>query len=367
MAKDIYAARRRKLLRKLKSEKLGGMLVTHELNVTWLTGFRGDSTWLIISRDDCILISDSRYTTQIENECPGLDMNIRSNKVSIVDATAKVLNGLDIQSLAYESDYLTVQTFEEISSAVDSVELAPLPKVLIELRAVKDASEIQEIRDAVEQAERGHAVIRASLLPGQTELEIAHNLEHAMRGFGAVGVAFDPIIAVGRQAALPHARPGQQRIKDDPILLTDWGAESSGGYRSDLTRTYMIAGKITKKFEKVYRTVLKAQLEAIQKIRPGAKCADVDRAARKVIDEAGYGKYFGHGLGHGIGLFIHENPRFSPISKDVLEAGMVVTVEPGIYMPDWGGIRIEDDILVTKEGYEVLTSVPKSLEETLIG
>jgi len=367
MPTDIYAARRKKLLRKLKSKKLGGMLVTNETNVTWLTGFRGDSTWLLISPKHCLLISDSRYTTQIENECPGLEMYIRKNTVKISDAAAVTLKSMNIHTLAYESDALTVKTFEEISSALKLVELVALPGVLVDLRAIKDATEIQEIRDAVDQAQRGHAVIRASLLPDQTEMEIAHNLEHAMRSFGAVGVGFDPIIAVGLQAALPHARPGQLKISDNDLLLTDWGAESAGGYRSDLTRTYVTGKKISKKFEKIYKVVLKAQLTAIKKIRPGAKCADVDKAARTVIDQAGYGDFFGHGLGHGIGLNIHENPRFSPLSEDILEPGMVVTVEPGIYLPDWGGIRIEDDILVTKDGHEVLTSVPNSVEDMLIG
>lgn len=367
MAVDRHAVRRKKLLRKLKEEKLPGMLVTNELNVTWLTGFRGDSTWLLVSPKECILISDSRYTTQIENECPGLEMHIRSNRVKMPDALAEVLKQTKLHTLAYESDHLTVDTFQELSSAVKLVELVEFPGVLIDLRAVKDPAEILEIRNAIDHAERGHAVLRASLLPGQSELEIAHNLEHTMRGFGAVGVAFAPIIAVGRQAALPHARPGNLKVSDADLLLTDWGAESAGGYRSDLTRTYMTGKKITKKFAKIYEVVLKAQLEAIGKIRPGAKCVDIDHTARKVIDQAGYGKYFGHGLGHGIGLNIHENPRFSPISEDVLEPGMVVTVEPGIYQPDWGGIRIEDDVLVTKDGFEVLTSVPKSLEDTLIG
>jgi Xaa-Pro aminopeptidase len=367
MTVDRYAARRRKLLRKLKEEKLPGMLVTNETNVTWLTGFRGDSTWLLISPKDCILLSDSRYTTQIENECPGLDIHIRSNRVKMPHAAEEVLKKTKLSTLAYESDHLTVDTFQELSSAVKLVELVEFPGVLIDLRAVKDRSEIQEIRDAIDQAERGHAVLRASLLPDQTELEIAHNLEHSMRGFGAVGVAFDPIIAVGPQAALPHARPGNLKVSDADLLLTDWGAESAGGYRSDLTRTYVTGKSISKKFAKVYEVVLKAQLAAISKIRPGARCVDIDTAARKVIDQAGYGKYFGHGLGHGIGLNIHENPRLSPISEAVLEQGMVITVEPGIYLPDWGGIRIEDDVLVTKDGHEVLTSVPKSLEDTLIG
>jgi Xaa-Pro aminopeptidase len=367
MPTDVYTPRRNKLLREIKQRDLRGMLVTDEKNVTWLTGFRGDSTWLLISPKQTLLISDSRYSTQIENECPGMEMHIRDNRVTLVDAVANVVGKSALGNLGYESDQLTVAAFEKLRESLPTVEFAGLPGVIVDLRAIKDASEIVELRNAVEQAQRGHAVIRASLRPEQTEREIAHNLEHAMRGFGAVGVAFAPIIAVGRQAALPHARPGDRQVSADPILLTDWGAESSGGYRSDLTRTYFVGRKMTKKFAKIYEAVLNAQLAAISKICPGANCAEIDRTARKVIEESGYGKRFGHGLGHGIGLNIHENPRFSPISKDVLEPGMVVTVEPGIYLPDWGGIRIEDDVLVTKEGCEVLTSTPKSLEEAQIG
>ncbi|HSG71861.1 MAG TPA: Xaa-Pro peptidase family protein [Planctomycetaceae bacterium] len=367
MSTEIYVPRRKKLLKEIKQRGLHGMLVTDERNVTWLTGFRGDSTWLLISPNLTLLVSDSRYTTQIENECPGMEMHIRTNRVTLADAFAEVVGKTSLRNLGYESDQMTVATFEQIGSTIPSVEFAEMPGVIVNLRAIKDATEIAELRDAVDQAQRGHAVIRAALRPEQTELQVAHNLEHAMRSFGAVGVAFDPIIAVGQQAALPHARPGNRKIGDDPVLLTDWGAQSAGGYRSDLTRTYFTGKKMTKKFAKIYEIVLKAQLAAISRIRPGAKCVDVDSAARNVIEKAGYGKNFGHGLGHGIGLNIHENPRFSPISKDLLHPGMVVTVEPGIYLPDWGGIRIEDDVLVTKDGHEVLTVTPKSLEDTQIG
>lgn len=367
MSSANHLARRRKLLRELKRRGLDAMLVTSEPNVTWLTGFRGDSTWALVSPKQTILISDSRYTTQIENECPGLDAHIRDNRTQMHDAAAEILAAAKLRNLGYESDHLTVAAFEQLRTAAKLVELVGLPGLLVDLRAVKDASEIAEIRLAVDQAERGHAVLRASLRPEQTEREVAHNLEHAMRGFGAEKAGFAPIIAVGKRAALPHARPGDVRIGESDLLLTDWGAESAGGYRSDLTRTYVTGRKVSKKFEKIYSIVLKAQLAAIAKIKPGARCADVDAAARKVIGDAGYGDFFGHGLGHGIGLVIHENPRFSPISKHVLEPGMVVTVEPGIYLPDWGGIRIEDDIYVTKEGHEVLTSVPKSLDDVQIG
>jgi Xaa-Pro aminopeptidase len=186
-----------------------------------------------------------------------------------------------------------------------------------------------------------------------------------MRRFGARGAAFPPIVAVGAQAALPHAHPGRRRISEAGFVLIDWGAATFGGYKSDLTRV-LVTGKIPPKLEKIYRVVLKAQQEAIQKIRPGAKCSDIDTAARNVIEAAGFGKNFGHGLGHGIGLNIHEGPRFAPISEDELKPGMILTVEPGIYLPHFGGVRIEDDVLITKSGHEVLSSVPKRFEEIVL-
>ncbi len=231
--------------------------------------------------------------------------------------------------------------------------------VWLRMREVKDATEIAEIRTAVEQAQRGLQCLRASLMGTMTELQAAHDLEHAMRRFGGLKAAFEPIVAVG--PALPHAQPGHSRIDEADFVLIDWGSTSSGGYRSDLTRV-LVTGKIPPKLEKVYNIVLEAQRAAIEAIRPGIACKDVDAVARDIITKSGYGKRFGHGLGHGIGLDIHEGPRFSPISESVLKPGMVVTVEPGIYLPGWGGVRIEDDVLVTRNGHEVLTSVPKDFD-----
>lgn len=186
-----------------------------------------------------------------------------------------------------------------------------------------------------------------------------------MRQFGAARASFDPIVAVGERAALPHARPGSNRVSSSDFLLIDWGAATHEGYKSDLTRVF-VTGKILPKLEKIYRVVLKAQRRGISKIRPGVCCCDVDAAAREVIEQSGYGKNFGHGIGHGIGLDIHEEPRMSPVSKTVLKPGMVVTVEPGVYLPGWGGVRIEDDVLVTRDGHKVLTSVPKEFEDAVL-
>jgi Xaa-Pro aminopeptidase len=194
-----------------------------------------------------------------------------------------------------------------------------------------------------------------------TELRVAHELEHAMRRLGALRASFEPIVAAGRRSALPHARATAAPIGAGGFVLVDWGASDVSGYKSDLTRL-IATDKISPKLAKIYRVVLKAQRRGIEVVRPGAKCADVDAAARAVITNSGYGKNFGHGLGHGIGLEIHEGPRVNPRSEETLAPGMVITIEPGIYLPGWGGVRIEDDVLVTRDGFEVLSTLAKELE-----
>lgn len=365
MADNRFAKRRAKLIRNLKKEKVDALLVTNFTNVTYLTGFSGDDSYLLIGPDQTVLISDTRYAIQLEEECPDVETHIRTNRVQIMEATGKVLGKAKLSKLAIESDSMTVSDLEKLNEQVKSLEVVPLSGMVETLREIKDAAEVASIREAVEQAERGFAVLRASLVGTMTELSAAHDLEHSMRQFGAKNAAFAPIVAVGPRAALPHANPSTVTIQEDEFVLIDWGAESAEGYRSDLTRV-LVTGKISTKLEKIYRVVLKAQLRGIKAIRPGARCCDVDKAARSAIEQAGYGKRFGHGLGHGIGLNIHEGPRLSPTAETELKPGMVVTVEPGIYVPGWGGVRIEDDVLVTRDGCEVLTSVPKEFEQTII-
>ena len=201
-------------------------------------------------------------------------------------------------------------------------------------------------------------------MPEATEREIAHELESQVRKFGGRGLSFPPIIGAGPRGALPHATPTDARVGDHPFTLIDWGAWDHL-YASDLTRM-VVTQPPSKRFVKVFNTVLEAQLAGIEAIRAGVTCESVDAAARDVIKKAGYGPKFGHGLGHGLGMEVHESPRLSRNQKMKLEAGMVVTVEPGIYMPGWGGVRIEDDVLVTKTGYELLSDVPKTLEDSLL-
>lgn len=349
-----YSSRRQRLRRRF-AKLAPAMLVTGELNVSYLTGFSGDSSWLLLTADRELLISDFRYRIQLEEECPGLETVIRGTRVPIHEAAGELIRQLALKSVAIESHLLTLETHRQIQAAA-GCELVEASGLVEQLRTVKDAGEIAEIREAVALAARGFNYLQAVLGPEMTERELAYELEHAMRRFGAAGVAFPPIIAVGDRGALPHYRPGTIKIREADTLLVDWGAQTHRGYKSDLTRT-LVTGKKSKKFEQIYAIVLEAQLRAIAQIRPGALCNEVDAAARDFITQSGYGKQFDHGLGHGIGLFIHEQPRLSPVSTQTLEPGMVVTVEPGIYVPGWGGIRIEDDVLVTRDGCEVLSAV----------
>ncbi|WP_339728576.1 Xaa-Pro peptidase family protein [uncultured Gimesia sp.] len=361
MSKDYLAARQKKLISQLKRIGAEALLVTSETNVTYLTGFSGDSSYLLIGKGLTVLISDGRYSTQLEEECPGLDVYIRKATESMTVALEKVLKKSHLPKLGFESHVVTCDLLDALSSLTPAVQWIPVSGLIEELRMIKDASEIQEIREAVSQAQRGYEVLRAILTEEMTELQAAHELEHAMRRFGARQAAFDPIVAVGARAALPHAMPTEKRIGEAPFLLVDWGAMTQNGYRSDLTRM-IVHGRTPAKFEKVYQTVLKAQVAAIKAIRPGVLCSEVDQTARDVIQKAGFGKHFTHSLGHGIGLDIHEGPRLGGNISTELKPGMIVTVEPGIYLPGWGGVRIEDDVLVTRTGHEVLTNVPKDFE-----
>lgn len=365
MSKDYLAARQKKLISQLKGIGAEALLVTSETNVTYLTGFSGDSSYLLIGKSQTVLISDGRYTTQLEEECPGLDVYIRKATESMTTALEKVLKKAHLPKLGFESHVVTCDLLDALSGLTPAVQWIPASGLVEELRMIKDASEIQEIREAVSQAQRGYEVFRAMLTDEMTELQGAHELEHAMRRFGARQAAFDPIVAVGERAALPHAMPTQKRMGESPFVLIDWGAMTQKGYRSDLTRI-VIHGRTPAKFEKVYQTVLKAQVAAIKAIRPGVLCREVDQTARAIIQKAGFGKYFTHSLGHGIGLDIHEGPRLGGNIATELKPGMIVTVEPGIYLPGWGGVRIEDDILVTRTGHEVLTSVPKDFDSAML-
>jgi Xaa-Pro aminopeptidase len=361
---DRHAQRRDKLRSLIRQAGADAILVTGEINVTYLTGFTGDSSYLLLAGQREIVLSDARYEQDLQQECPGLDLEIRRPPVKMTEWVERVVGKAKPKKLAIEADSLTVGQFDQFAKVLPAVELLKTSGLVEQLREIKDKDEIEEIRQSIHLAERAFAALRAGLRLDQTEREIAHNLEHQIRLLGGRGCAFPPIVAVGPQAALPHARPGWRRIEESPFVLVDWGAVGRL-YHSDLTRV-LVTGKISPKLQAIYEVVLRAQQAAIDQIGPNRVMEDVDAAARRVIEEAGYGPKFGHGLGHGIGLQIHEAPRLAQNEKRPLKPGMVVTVEPGIYLPEWGGVRIEDDVLVTRSGSEVLTHVAKNFAECVV-
>jgi len=358
---DRTPHRRDKLTRAFKSDQLDALLISAASNVRYLTGFTGEDATFLLTRDRAIVISDGRFTTQLEQECPDLEHSIRPVGRQMSGAIADVVDKLGVRRLGFEPSALTVAEFESLRSALPTVEFLATPHRVEALRTIKDKDEVAEIRQAIEMAERAFAMLRAGLRGQDSEKDTADALEGYLRRCGASSASFPPIVAVGPRAALPHAQPtATARIDQADFVLVDWGATASP-YKSDLTRV-LVTGKVTSKFEKVYRTVLAAQERGIAAIRPGVKARDVDAEARSVIEDAGFGRFFTHGLGHGLGLDIHEAPALRKESDVRLQPGMVITVEPGIYLPGWGGIRIEDDVLVTPDGCEVLTHVPKSLD-----
>lgn len=362
-AADRHAERRERLRHVLRKLEADSLLVTKFTNVTYLTGFTGDDSYLLVWGSGELMISDGRYSLQLDKECPGLKRYLRPPGGAMAEAVAKAVRRVGIQRLAIEAGSMTVELRETLAEALPGAAICHSRGVVESLRRVKDKWEITELRQAIRLAERGFEALRTSLRPEMREKEAADELEYRMRRFGARGASFPTIVAVGARAALPHARAEQERLDAAPLALVDWGA-NGGLYQSDLTRI-LVTDRISPELKKVYGVVLKAQLKAIAAVRPGVEAAQVDRVARRVIDEAGYGRYFGHGLGHGLGLEVHEEPPLNPASRMVLEPGMVITIEPGIYLPGRFGVRIEDDVLVTKDGHEVLSALPKEFEQAV--
>lgn len=364
MANTVPADRRTRLRRLVRKTGADGMLVMDPANVTYLTGFTGDSSYLFLTPRDAVMVSDGRYTQQLSEECPDLDTEIRPPGVEILPTVVKTARTLKVARLAIEAASMTVAFGAELSDQLPQLAIEPTKSLVEQLREIKDREEIAQIRAAIELAERAFAVIRAGLRPECTEKQVAADLEYQVRLFGGRGCSFTPIVAVGPRGALPHARLSNHQILESDFLLVDWGARGEL-YVSDLTRV-LVTGRISPKLERVYGVVLQAQQAAIDAVRPGATLETIDAVARRVIEQAGFGKFFSHGLGHGIGLEVHEGPRVAPKQDRPLKAGMVVTIEPGIYLPQWGGVRIEDDVLVTRTGCEVLSHVSKELGDCVL-
>jgi Xaa-Pro aminopeptidase len=363
---DIHAHRRNKLAHAVKHQGLHGLLVTNPVNVSYLTGFTGEASYLLVGaeQDFSLLVSDGRFTTQLQEECPGLELFIRLPNQRITIAAIQVLETTGWKTIGCESTHVTLAEFEEFSTILTTAQWKPTSGLVEQMRTRKDQSEIAEIKNAIGMAERALQKFLSSLSGKDNEKQLTDRMEMLLRNEGATHSSFPTIVAAGVRAALPHAPPTLQHLGGQELVLVDWGA-SGTFYKSDLTRTYAI-GKPTDQFRKVHQAVLQAQQRAIAAIKPGVTAQTIDAEARKSLQESGFLEYFNHGTGHGLGINVHEAPFLRPGQETPLEAGMVVTVEPGVYLPEWGGIRIEDDVLVTPHGAEVLTHVPRDIDSLVI-
>lgn len=356
---DHHVQRRDRLTQQLVQEGVDAFLISHPINVTYLTGFSGDSSFLVLTRGRAVLVSDKRFTEQIAEECPGLEASIRPPSQTVQDAVMKTVSQLGARSVGFESGHLCVSEFETLRDLVPSITWKAGRERVEQIRTIKDAAELAELREAVRFAESAFQTFTAKLKPDDNEKDLSDAMESYIRQAGGKCSSFSTIVASGERAALAHAPPTARQVGDAEMLLVDWGA-SGRFYKSDLTRV-LATRRISPKLESIYAVVLKAQEQALRAVRPGAKAHDIDAEARSVIEQEGFGEFFGHGLGHGLGLQVHEAPAIRQNSQTVLQPGMVFTIEPGIYLPGWGGVRLEDDVLVTPDGSEVLTHVSKEL------
>jgi Xaa-Pro aminopeptidase len=352
----------------IQAENLDGFLISNGKNRRYLSRFTGEDTQmdessgsLIITQNKLILATDSRYTEQARQEAPLYE--VVEYKTGLAKELPDILSGLSIRRLGFESSRLAVSQYEDIQKELREkgldIELVAARELTENIRAKKDEYEIDCTRKALAMAETAFVRVLEFIKPGMTEREVAWELEVRMRAEGADGMSFPVICASGPNSALPHAIPGDRIINANEPIVFDWGARYKG-YCSDTTRT-IVLGKPDDELKKIHQTVREAQLLAIEAIKAGANGKDVDRIARDHIEKTGYKDRFGHGLGHGTGLAIHEGPRLSPLSTSILAPGMIVTVEPGIYIPGWGGVRIEHQVVVREKGAEILNSLSTTI------
>ena len=344
----------------IKRKSADALLVTQPENRRYLSGYtatdlsiaESSGVLLIPGRGTPLLLTDSRYSLQAEKEATGFEVVLVRS--SLLGALKKMLPQLGIRRLLFESHYQLHATAVKLidMGQKQNIGMIPASGMVEKLRTVKSADEIEKIRQAVGLNELVFQEIYQNLIPGQTEREVAIAIESAMMRKGAEEPAFPTIVAAGPNAAVPHAIPTERAIKEGETVIIDMGLKLNG-YCSDMTRT-VVLGKPDKRIKEIIRLVRKAQRAALKTIKAGIPAREADRAARKIITDAGFGKCFGHGLGHGVGLAVHEPPSLNRMRRNKLQAGMVVTVEPGIYLSGWGGVRLENMVVVEEEGCTVL-------------
>jgi Xaa-Pro aminopeptidase len=334
---------------------LDALVVTNLVNVRYLTGYTGSNGVAVIGRDRRLFLTDFRYMTQAADQVAGFE--VAKGERDLLGDVAEAVSG----RVGFEDASLSVRKLERLRTLVaDSVELVPAGDRVEALRVVKEPAELNAVRTAAALADEALSAVLERGLGGRTEHEVAVDLEHQIRLLGAEAVSFEPIVASGAHGALPHAEPRPERIPADVLVTIDWGAKLDG-YCSDCTRTYATGDGVEDEALEVYELVRAVQQASVEEVRAGRGGKEIDAVGRATIDAAGHGEHYGHGLGHGVGLEVHEGPTLSPRSSDTLAAGNVVTVEPGVYVPGRHGVRIEDLVVVTDEGCEVLSSLPKQL------
>lgn len=358
----VVTERLARLRRRMKRQWYSAFLVTRPVDYFYLIGFTGEDSAVVVTGGGVHVITDRRFEASFTGECGWAQRWLREGTLS--EEIGRVCQHLRVRTLAVQSDHLTMRDHARIRTRTGRCKLVAATPILAELRCIKDPYDLARMRKALRVAEAAFEATRASIRIGQTELQIAARLEYEMKCRGASGPAFPTICAEGANAAHPHAHPGMRKVKRGGAILLDWGARV-GGYCSDLTRMVFI-GSLPRRIGSLYRIALTAQQRAIAAVRPGATMRDVDAVARHCVADAGYGDAFKHGLGHGLGLEVHEAPSLSWRSTETLVAGMVVTVEPGIYLPGVGGVRIEDEVLVTSTGHRVLSRLAREPDEAIL-
>lgn len=353
---SVFNSRIEKVANILSSDEAA--LITSDISITYLTGFRHSEGYVLITKDANYFLVDFRYAEAVQKVVSHIDIVVFSNAF---DSINELLSKHNIQSVLVEDGAVTLSQYKTFNDRLNvSVSDRPeLSKVISESRLIKTADEIEKLRKAQKIAEKAYLEVLNFVKPGITEKEVAARLEFLMKMNGAEGIAFDLITVTGKKTSLPHGVPGDVAVQNGDFFTFDIGAISDG-YHSDMTRTVAV-GCVSEEQRKIYDIVLKAHLAGLEAVKAGVSGFDVDKAARDIIVAEGFGEYFGHGTGHGVGLEIHEAPYANTRYTEILKENMTLTVEPGIYLPDKFGVRIEDTVLITKDGFETFASVPKEL------
>ena len=359
MSLEYFKRRQDKLKNKLAKEGIDGMLVTNLIHIRYLCGFTGSSATLIVMHDEIFFITDGRYIFQSENEVKGAQIIIDSIPHFEVIRNNKLLK--DGSIISFDGNNVTHQNFQNISNVLSNITLKNITGMIEKMAMTKDEKELEAIRTAVEITDRAFSEVLPMVQIGVEEKTIANKLSFLYRQYGdSDSDAFAAIVGTGPNSAKPHHKPTDRKIGPGELLVIDSGAKFAG-YHADMTRSFATKG-FSEEQKSIYDIVLEAQTKSIEGIKAGISCKTIDNIAREHIDKAGYGKFFDHGLGHSLGLEIHEDPRFSKVSTDTLNINYVMTVEPGIYVKNIGGVRIEDDIIVKEDGAEILNKTSKEFQ-----